>query len=334
MQNLTDEQRRQWATNGYLHLEGVFSPDRGRALQRGAGPVRGPARLRAVGPPPRPLRLAAPREDLRPEGFMDRRHLLEYGEAFIELIDRSPVFDLIVDLMGPYVLLSMSQAIVRASTPDFPGYTHTDGGEALRAIRVTETSRPLAVKAMYLLSDVERHRQRQLHRLPRQPPAPLPGYRRELADTALAGRRPASGQGRRLLPVLAFPVARPGAQPFGQGSQDHPLQLLPAVPALLRLPDHAGHPGAAAHRASAACWATWGTSSGQAITSTRHQDQAAVITGDATQAARCWRRRGSASRREKIHLALISTPSAGEITTQHHARRRAFARPPGTRQQA
>ena len=86
---------------------------------------------------------------------MDRRHLLEYGEAFIELIDRSPVFDLIVDIMGPYVLLSMSQAIVRASTPDFPGYTHTDGGEALRAVRVTETSRPLAVKAMYLLSDVE-----------------------------------------------------------------------------------------------------------------------------------------------------------------------------------
>jgi ectoine hydroxylase-related dioxygenase (phytanoyl-CoA dioxygenase family) len=86
---------------------------------------------------------------------MDRRHLLEYGEAFVDLIDRSPVFDLVVDIMGPYVLLSMSQAIVRASTAHFPGYTHTDGGEALREIRVTETSRPLAVKAMYLLSDVE-----------------------------------------------------------------------------------------------------------------------------------------------------------------------------------
>jgi ectoine hydroxylase-related dioxygenase (phytanoyl-CoA dioxygenase family) len=49
----------------------------------------------------------------------------------------------------------MSQAIVRASTETFPGYTHTDGGEALRRIRVTETSRPLAMKAMYLLSDVD-----------------------------------------------------------------------------------------------------------------------------------------------------------------------------------
>jgi ectoine hydroxylase-related dioxygenase (phytanoyl-CoA dioxygenase family) len=64
------------------------------------------------------------------------------------------VFDLVVDIMGPYLAFSMSQAIVRASTPDFPGYTHTDGGEGLRRIRVTESSRPLAMKVMYLLTDV------------------------------------------------------------------------------------------------------------------------------------------------------------------------------------
>ena len=49
----------------------------------------------------------------------------------------------------------MSQAIVRASTTEFPGFTHTDGGQALRRIRVTETSKPLAIKALYLLTDVE-----------------------------------------------------------------------------------------------------------------------------------------------------------------------------------
>ena len=56
--------------------------------------------------------------------------------------------------MGPYLAFSMSQAIVRPSTEKFPGYTHTDGGEGLRRIRVTETSRPLAMKALYLLTDV------------------------------------------------------------------------------------------------------------------------------------------------------------------------------------
>ena len=83
-----------------------------------------------------------------PEGFMDRRDLLAYDDAFIELIDRPEVFDLIVDIMGPHLMLSMTQAIVRPSTRKFAGYTHTDGGEALREIRVTETSRPLAMKAL------------------------------------------------------------------------------------------------------------------------------------------------------------------------------------------
>ncbi|MEZ5549682.1 MAG: hypothetical protein R3E82_02205 [Pseudomonadales bacterium] len=46
------------------------------------------------------------------------------------------------------------KAIVRPSATKFPGYTHTDGGEGMRRIRVTETSRPLAMKALYLLTDV------------------------------------------------------------------------------------------------------------------------------------------------------------------------------------
>ena len=52
-------------------------------------------------------------------------------------------------------MLSMTQAIVRPSTDKFTGYTHTDGGEGLREIRVTDDSRPIAMKAMYLLSDVD-----------------------------------------------------------------------------------------------------------------------------------------------------------------------------------
>jgi hypothetical protein len=86
---------------------------------------------------------------------MDRRDLLGYDQSFRDLIDRPNVFDIIVDIMGPYVLLSMTQAIVRPSTETFSGYTHTDSDEALRYIRVTESSRPIAVKVMYLLSDVQ-----------------------------------------------------------------------------------------------------------------------------------------------------------------------------------
>ncbi|MGK0169802.1 MAG: hypothetical protein ACI9W2_001525 [Gammaproteobacteria bacterium] len=43
------------------------------------------------------------------EGSMDRRDPLGYGKPFIDLVDRPHVFDPIVDIMGPYILHSMSR---------------------------------------------------------------------------------------------------------------------------------------------------------------------------------------------------------------------------------
>lgn len=157
MRTLTKDQRDRWAIDGYLHLEGVFDPDEVARYAREIDAVR-------AKPGWEPMSGMLPRghygwveqnPSLDPEDFMDRRDVLPYGQAFIDLIDRPDVFDLVVDIMGPDILFSMSQAIVRPSTREFPGYTHTDGGEALRRIRVTETSPPLALKALYLLSDVE-----------------------------------------------------------------------------------------------------------------------------------------------------------------------------------
>ena len=152
---LTEEQREQWAVDGYLQLEGALSPAEVEFFSRQIDRVRTqPGYEPAPGKLPRGHYGWVDHADPNPEAFMDRRDLLSYHQAFIDLIDRPRVFDLILDLMGPYIQFSMSQAIVRASTETFPGYTHTDGGEAQRAIRVTETSRPLAVKVMYLLTDV------------------------------------------------------------------------------------------------------------------------------------------------------------------------------------
>jgi hypothetical protein len=156
MRTLTDEQREIWATDGYLHLSGVLDADEVQSLSDQVDGVR-------KQPGWEPLSGMLPRghygwveqcADQDPEAFMDRRDLMPYGADFINLMDRPEVFDLVVDIMGPNILFSMSQAIVRASTHEFPGYTHTDGGEGLREIRVTETSRPIAMKALYLLSDV------------------------------------------------------------------------------------------------------------------------------------------------------------------------------------
>jgi hypothetical protein len=157
MQKLTDAQKTQWAVDGYLCIEGALNSkevdffsneiDNFRSLP-GWEPISGMLPRGHYGWVEKCV-------DQNTEAFMDRRDILSYNQAFIDLIDRKEVFDLIVDIMGPNIIFSMSQAIVRASGDGFPGYTHTDGGEGQREIRVMETSRPIAVKAMYLLSDVE-----------------------------------------------------------------------------------------------------------------------------------------------------------------------------------
>jgi hypothetical protein len=157
MQKLTERQRTDWAVDGYIVIENALSPDEVALLSEQID------RMRAR-PGWEPVSGMLPRghygwvdkcPDQSPDAFMDRRDILSYHQAFMDLIDRPNVFDLIVDIMGPNILFSMSQAIVRGSGDGFPGYIHTDGGEGQREVRVTETSRPLAVKAMYLLSDVE-----------------------------------------------------------------------------------------------------------------------------------------------------------------------------------
>ncbi len=158
MRTLNEGQRRQWATDGYLKLEGALGADEVAFFADELDRIRQLPGYEPVRRPELPIGHYdwLPHADsLDPEGFMDRRDLLPYGQAFVDLVDRPNVFDLVVDIMGPNILLSMTQAIVRPSTDRFPGYTHTDGGEALRGIRVTETSPPLAMKAMYLLSDVD-----------------------------------------------------------------------------------------------------------------------------------------------------------------------------------
>ena len=154
MEQLSKQQRRAWDINGFIHLEGVLDADEISHLCQQVDDIRTKPGWEPTNLPMGHYDWVEQCQNQDTEGFMDRRDLLSYDDAFINLIDRPGVFDLIVDIMGPYLAFSMSQIIVRASTPKFPGYTHTDGGEGLRRIRVTETSRPLAMKALYLLTDV------------------------------------------------------------------------------------------------------------------------------------------------------------------------------------
>ena len=157
METLTPAQRRQWQSDGYLHLEGVFDADEVKFFSAEMDRIRAVPGWEPDRNPELPIGHYAWLDhavDLDPSGFMDRRDLLTYHQAFMDLVDAAPVFDYIVDIMGHNILLSMTQAIVRPADEKFPGYTHTDGGESLRLTRVSESSPPVALKAMYLLTDV------------------------------------------------------------------------------------------------------------------------------------------------------------------------------------
>ena len=241
MKTLTSEQRRKWAIDGYIHLEQVLPPDEVEFFSQKLDELRGQPGYEPMESPMGHYGWVGHCVDLDLDGFMDRRDLLPYHDAFIQLIDRPGVFDLIVDIMGPYILFSMSQAIVRPSSEEFPGYTHTDGGEALAQIRVTETSRPLAMKAMYLLTDVtEPDRTRQSDRIPRQSHAAVSSRSAPPRDARFPRRCPAARQGGRLFPVSPCLVARPGAKFLGPRPKNLPLQLLPDVRSRLRLRNHPG----------------------------------------------------------------------------------------------
>ena len=157
METMTPAQRRQWQSDGYLHLEGVFDADEVNFFSAEMDRIRTVPGWEPDRNPELPIGHYAWLDhavDLDPSGFMDRRDLLTYHQAFMDLVDAAPVFDYIVDIMGHNILLSMTQAIVRPADEKFPGYTHTDGGESLRLTRVSEASPPVALKAMYLLTDV------------------------------------------------------------------------------------------------------------------------------------------------------------------------------------
>ena len=97
---LNAEQKRQWAVDGYLQLPQVLSADEVAVLSAQVDDFRAKPGYEPADHPQGHYLWMNHCEDLESTGFMDRRHLLAYHHAFIDLIDRPGIFDRIVDLDG------------------------------------------------------------------------------------------------------------------------------------------------------------------------------------------------------------------------------------------
>ena len=125
MEKLSAAQLEQWNTDGYLHLESVLTPEAVKHFLGEMDRIRALPGYEPDNDPELPMghyKWLESAKDLDNDGFMDRRDLLIYDPAFIDLMDQAPVFDYILQIMGPNIMLSMTQAIVRNASDKFPGY--------------------------------------------------------------------------------------------------------------------------------------------------------------------------------------------------------------------
>lgn len=136
---LTDKQKKQWKEDGYLVLKGILSPEEIENLT-------------AVVDQMYTAHLQQP--DVKPEAGLDRRNVMEEHDIFVDLMDHPVTFPIALELMSPYIHLSMSEVIVRPTDPEGKGLLHTDGGQAMRQIRVSESSLPFQIKFQYFLTDL------------------------------------------------------------------------------------------------------------------------------------------------------------------------------------
>ena len=138
---VTPEQRHKLETDGYFIVKHALSP--GEVEQKTMAVDDAFERHLRVNP------------KARKEG-MQIGNVVEEGDEFVSLLDQPTTFPLVLDLLGPYIALGLSELTVKATSAqsgDHTGFIHTDGGHALSRIRVTESSRPLQVKTHYSLTD-------------------------------------------------------------------------------------------------------------------------------------------------------------------------------------
>jgi hypothetical protein len=154
---LTTDQRASWSSDGYLVLKQVFKKSRLAKMRKALDALYTRSRRRTG------------------SDKMDVRNILSEDPEFIDLIDPGEIFPIVLDLLGPYIQLSMAQALVRPPAPKDKGYVHADGGQAMTRIRVTETSLPLQLKIQYFLTDLRGQNRGNFIVYPGSHMRPLPG---------------------------------------------------------------------------------------------------------------------------------------------------------------
>ena len=146
---LTEEQKCQWKEDGYLVLKGVLSDEEIKNVTTVVDQMDEEHReqLHSEG--------VQNESDVKPYTGLNKLNIIENSDIFVELMDHPVTFPVVLELLGPFIQLSMSQAMIRPPNPENKGLAHAlhpDGGQAMQRIRVDNNSLPLQIKIQYFLT--------------------------------------------------------------------------------------------------------------------------------------------------------------------------------------
>ena len=146
---LTEEQKDQWKKDGYLVLNGVLSVEEIKKLTTVVDQMDKEHRkqLSSKG--------SQNESDVKLYAGLNKLNIIEVNDIFVELMDHPATFPVVLELLGPFIQLSMSQAMIRVPNPESKGLSHAlhpDGGQAMQRIRVDKNSLPLQIKIQYFLT--------------------------------------------------------------------------------------------------------------------------------------------------------------------------------------
>ena len=144
---LTSEQREQFAADGYFVVKQALSSGE---VERLAGVVDELFERHFES------RVVRYGEEGSEDRHSSRANVIEASNGLIPLLDHPATFPLVLDLLGPYITLGLSEATKKrpgSETGDRAGFVHSDGGHAMSRTWVAEKSQPLLIKLHYFLTD-------------------------------------------------------------------------------------------------------------------------------------------------------------------------------------
>ena len=146
---LTEEQKCQWKKDGYLVLKGVLSAEEIEKLTTVVDQMDEEHQKQLS------ANSSQDKSDVKSYTGLNKLNIIDDSDIFIELIDHPATFPVVLELLGPFIQLSMSQAMIRPPSPENKGLAHAlhpDGGQAMQRIRVDSDSLPLQIKIQYFLT--------------------------------------------------------------------------------------------------------------------------------------------------------------------------------------